>query len=165
MRRFSKDLRSKGRLKDLLVLAGFTLAALVFYWPALFGGKVLLPLDNLWTMPPWGGPPDAVPHNNLISDMILENYPWKLILDQALRQHELPLWNPYEMAGLPYLATGQTSVLYPFAVLFLILGPLRAYGWYCALHQVLAASFTYFLLRRLGANRFGALIAGLSFAF
>ena len=156
MRRFSKD---------FFVLAGFTLAALVFYWPALFGGQILLPLDNLWTMPPWFGPPGAVPHNNLISDMILENYPWKLILEQAFRHRELPLWNPYEMAGLPYLATGQTGVLYPFTVLFLILGPLRAYGWYSALHQVFAASFTYLLLRRLGANRFGAMVAGLSFAF
>src|SRR5579885_530909 len=69
------------------------------------------------------------------------------------------------MVGLPYLATGQTSVLYPFTLLFLLLGPLRAYGWYTALHQLLAASLTYLLLRRLGAGRFGAMIAGVSFAF
>ena len=150
---------------DLVALAAFALAALVFYWPALLGGLVLLPLDNLWTMPPWFGPPNAVPHNLLIGDMLLENYPWKLILEQAVRQHELPLWNPYEMDGLPYLATAQTGVLYPFTVLFLLLGPLRAYGWYCALHQFLAASFGYALLRRLGGGRLAALVAGLTFAF
>ena len=38
---------------DLLALAGFALAAFVFYWPALVGGQVLLPLDNLWTTLPW----------------------------------------------------------------------------------------------------------------
>ncbi len=150
---------------ELLVVAAFAAAALLFFWPSLIGGLVLLPLDNLWIMPPWLGPPDAVPHNKLIGDMILENYPWKLILEQAFRQRELPLWNPYEMVGLPYLATGQTSVLYPFTLLFLLLGPLRAYGWYTALHQLLAASLTYLLLRRLGAGRFGAMIAGVSFAF
>jgi len=150
---------------DLLVLAVFAIAPLLFYWPTLFGGQVLLPLDNLWLMPPWGGPPDAVPHNQLIGDMILQNYPWKLILEQALQQHQLPLWNPYEMVGLPYLATGQTSALYPFTLLFPMLGPLRAFGWYSALHQFLAASLTYLLLRRLGAGRFGAMVAGLAFAF
>lgn len=150
---------------DVAVLAAFAIAVLVFYWPALVGGLVLLPLDNLWIMPPWTGPPDATPHNKLISDMILQNYPWKLILEQALRQHELPLWNPYEMVGLPYLATGQTGALYPFTALFLLLGPLQAYGWYSAMHQFLAASLTYLFLRRLGAGRFGAMVAGLVFAF
>lgn len=150
---------------DVAVLAAFALAALVFYWPALVGGLVLLPLDNLWIMPPWIGLPEATPHNKLISDMILQNYPWKLILEQALRQGELPLWNPYEMIGLPYLATGQASALYPFTALFLLLGPLRTYGWYSALHQFLAASLAYLLLRRLGTGRFGAMVAGLVFAF
>src|SRR5437660_816169 len=111
---------------DLLALAGFVVAAFLFYWPTLIGGQVLLPLDNLWTMPPWVGPPGAVPHNQLIGDMILQNYPWKLILEQALRQRELPLWNPYVMGGLPYLATGQTGVLYPFVLLFAVLGPLQS---------------------------------------
>jgi hypothetical protein len=97
--------------------------------------------------------------------MILQNYPWKLILDQAWRQHELPLWNPYEMAGLPYLATAQTGVLYPFTALFLVFGPLRAYGWYSALHQFLAASLTYLLVRRLGLGRLGSAVAGIAFAF
>ena len=150
---------------DLLVVASFAVAALLFFWPSLIGGQVLLPLDNLWIMPPWFGPADAIPHNKLIGDMILENYPWKLILEQAARQHELPLWNPYEMVGLPYLATGQTGVLYPFTLLFLLLGSLRAYSWYSALHQLLAASLAYLLLRRLGAGRFGAAIAGVTFAF
>ena len=136
-------------------LAVFALASLLFYWPALFGGKILLPLDNLWTMPPWIGPPGQISHNLLISDMILQNYPWKLILQQAFRQRELPLWNPYEMAGLPYLATGQTAVLYPLSWLFLVLGPLRAFGWYSALHQFLAAGLTYLFLRRLGVGRVG----------
>ncbi len=148
-----------------LVIALFTTAAAVFYWPALFGGLVLLPLDNLWLMPPWFGPPGAVPHNFLIGDMLLENYPWKLILEQAFRQRELPLWNPYEGAGLPYLGTGQTSALYPFTALFLLLGPLAAYGWYSALHQVLAGSLTYLFLRRLGVGRFGALLGGFVFAY
>src|SRR5438132_1334145 len=134
---------------DLLALAVFAVLPLLFYWPVLVGNLVLLPLDNLWTMPPWFGPPGAIPHNGLISDMILQNYPWKLILEQAWRQRELPLWNPYEMAGLPYLGTGQTGVLYPFTALFLILGPLKAYGWYSALHQFLAASLTYLFARRL----------------
>lgn len=150
---------------DLLALLGFAIAALVFYWPALLGGMTLLPLDNLWTMPPWVGPSGAVPHNLLVSDMILQNYPWKLILDQALGQRELPLWNPYVMGGLPYLATGQTGVLYPFVALFLVLGPIQAYGWFCALHQFLAASLTYLFLRRIGLGRFGASVGGLVFAF
>jgi O-antigen/teichoic acid export membrane protein len=148
-----------------LAILGFAVAAAWFYRPVLFGGLVLVPLDNLWLMPPWFGPPGAVPHNFLVSDMLLQNYPWKLILEQALRQRELPLWNPYELAGLPYLGTAQTGVLYPFTALFLLLGPLQAYGWFSALHQVLAGSLTYLFLRRLGIGRFGAVVAGFVFAF
>jgi O-antigen/teichoic acid export membrane protein len=155
-----------GKLRgELPALVGFALLPLIFYWPVLFGSAVLLPLDNLWTKPPWFGPPGAVPHNGLISDMILQNYPWKLILEQAWRQRELPLWNPYEMAGLPYLGTGQTGALYPFTALFLILGPLRAYGWYSVLHQFLAATLTYGFGRRLGLGRTGSAVAGIVFAF
>jgi O-antigen/teichoic acid export membrane protein len=155
-----------GKLRgELPALVGFALLPLIFYWPVLFGSVVLLPLDNLWTMPPWFGPSGAVPHNRLISDMILQNYPWKLILEQAWRQRELPLWNPYEMAGLPYLGTGQTGALYPFTALFLTLGPLRAYGWYSALHQFLAATLTYGLSRRLGLGRMGSAVAGIVFAY
>src|ERR1019366_7125280 len=52
-----------------------------------------------------------------------------------------------------------------FTLLFLILGPLQAYGWYCALHQFLAGSLTYLFARRFGLGRFGSTVAGLVFAF
>ena len=141
--------------RGILPIAVFAVTALFFYWPVLVGGEILLPLDNLWTMLPWVGPPGAVPHNRLISDMVLQNYPWKVILDQAVRQRVLPLWNPYVMGGLPYLGTAQTGVLYPFTLLFVLLGPLKAYGWFCAFHQFLAASLTYRFARRLEVGREG----------
>jgi hypothetical protein len=59
----------------------------------------------------------------------------------------LPLWNPYEYAGVPFLAEAQPAVFYPpKALLFGLLDPIPAYWAFLVLHYVaLAAGFLLFL--------------------
>ncbi|MHB8621389.1 MAG: hypothetical protein ACYDAG_17800, partial [Chloroflexota bacterium] len=148
----------------LLLLA----AAIAFFWKSTLAGKVLLPVDNLYQFPPWSSlaPPGfSGPHNPLISDSILQNYGWKRLLVDSIRLRQLPLWNPYELAGTPFFAPGQASVLYPFTLVFVILPLAHAYGYFAALHLFLAGAFTYAFLRVAGVSRTGALIGGLTFMF
>ncbi len=137
----------------------------VWFWPSIFGGKVLLPTDLTWQYPPQTPPPGVTGlHNPLIGDMLYENYAWKTLLRRCLADGEWPLWNPYAFCGHPLYATGQASTFYPLNIIF-VLAPLpQAYVIYTVLHLWLAGVFQYLFLRRIGVGPFGCAIGGVVFA-
>lgn len=149
----------------LVILA----SVLLFFWDVLFGDKVLLPLDNLFLFPPWNAFSSqfgiSAPHNYLIGDAILENLVWKSLARDTIASGAIPLWNPYVFGGMPFMATGQPSVLYPLGVLFYVLPLLKAYAWFTALHLYLGGMFVYTYLRTIRVGWFGGLIAALAFTF
>lgn len=138
---------------------------IIWLWPSVFGGKVLLPLDLLWQYPP-NAPPAGVAgvHNPLIGDMLYENYTWKLWRNRALAAGEMPSWNPNAFCGHPLLTTGQAAVFYPLDVVFLILPLPYAYAAFSILHLWLGGLFQYCFLRRIGIAEFGAAVGGIIFA-
>ena len=154
---------------DLVVALAFLLAAVVLLNDTLFGGRVLLPVDNLYRIQPYRSLAAeagvGVPHNDLISDQILQNYTWRRFAAESVRHGEPPLWNPQTFSGMPFLATGQYGTLYPFGVIFLLIAPERAYAWYTLFHLVFGALATYAFLRVIGGGRVGGLVAGFAFAF
>ncbi len=105
----------------------------------------------------------GAPHNELVSDLVLQNYQWKHFAIEQFRQGELPLWQNRQLAGSPFLATGQHSMLYPLSLLFLLLPLPMAFGWFAALSLTLAGLTLYGLLRVLGVGQGGALLGGLAF--
>ncbi|MBV9120303.1 MAG: hypothetical protein JOZ39_06305, partial [Chloroflexi bacterium] len=143
-------------------------AAVGFFWQSTLAGKLLLPVDDLFQFPPWSSyAPSgfAGPHNGLIADSILENYGWKRFLLDSLHNRQLPLWNPNILAGTPFLAPGQASVLYPFVLLWLILPVAHAYGYFAALHLFFAGAGAYCYLRYHSVSRAGGLVGGLAYMF
>lgn len=160
-------MRNRRLLADLAACALFLLLAVLLFWATTLGGQTLIPADNAFAWDPWRSYASAegivAPHNGLLSDLYLENYAWKRLIVDAIEQRELPLWNPYVFTGVPFLAAGQHSALYPFSVLFYVLPLAAAYGWFAALHLALAGSFCYLLARTLRVSRGGALIAGVAF--
>ena len=46
-------------------------------------------------------------------DLFAEFLPRHAYYGAALRRAEIPLWDPHQIAGLPFLATLQGGVLYP----------------------------------------------------
>lgn len=160
-------LRGRVEGRDALIALVLFLLPLLMLAPVTVGPRTLLPADNLFAGPPWSAHADELgvdqPHNALLSDLILENYVWKRLTLQAIEQRSLPLWDPYVLAGHPFLANGQHSMLYPFSLLFYVLPITKAYGWFTVLQLWLAGLFMAVLLRVLGANRTGALIAGITY--
>lgn len=80
---------------------------------------------------------------------------------------EVPLWNPYNNGGLPFLADTQSAVFYPPRLATIFLSKLTG-GWtYHALElemmaHVLAYSLmTYVLVRRMTAGKAGSIVGGL----
>jgi O-antigen/teichoic acid export membrane protein len=135
----------------------------------VLGGKTLLPLDNLFAFQPWRSFGDRfnieIPHNELLSDLILENYAWKRLIVDAFKSRQLPLWNPNILAGQPFLAAGQHSALYPLSLVFYVLPLVRAYGWFVVLQLLLAGVFMYVYARTIRLERVGSLVASITFVF
>ena len=154
---------------DLLAVGALLFLALFWFapvlWPAVTGAT-LLPYDNLYSFEPWRSlQPGLVPHNNLLSDLVLQNAVWKLHIRQALAAGELPLWNPQIFTGLPFLAAGQASTFYPLNILFYLLPLEVAYGWFTALQIALAGINMYILGRTLRLRPLSALLSGVILMF
>jgi hypothetical protein len=75
-----------------------------------------------------------------------------------------PLWNPYQGAGVPFLATLQPGALHPARLLALATAPATAMGWSAFAHALLALLGTHALCRRLGASVAAAALGGVVFA-
>ncbi|HVR44193.1 MAG TPA: hypothetical protein VMS56_12205 [Thermoanaerobaculia bacterium] len=83
----------------------------------------------------------------------------------ALRAGELPLWNPWNGLGEPWLSNPQTAVFYPPAWIFLAMPFPAAYVLFLALHVAILGVGAYALFRRWAAPAaaaFGAVALMLS---
>lgn len=149
-----------------MALAALFLLPLIWFAPVLFSGHTLLPFDNLYTFEPWRSlQPGLIPHNNLLSDLVLENAVWKLHIRRVLAAGQLPFWNPQIFTGVPFLAAGQASTLYPLNLLFYLFPLESAYGWFTALQLAIAGINLYILGRVLRLPPLAALFGGVVFQF
>lgn len=78
----------------------------------------------------------------------------------------LPIWNPYEYSGIPFLATAQPAVLYPPKILaFALLKPEIAYQFFLFLHYCGMALFFLLFVRDQGISAIGAMTGGAFWTF
>jgi hypothetical protein len=75
----------------------------------------------------------------------------------------LPPWNPYQLAGVPFLATYNGGLLYPLNFLSSVLPVQRALGYGCAIHLALAGSGAFLCARALSLSLPASLLAGVMF--
>jgi O-antigen/teichoic acid export membrane protein len=155
---------------DIMIIALLFLLPLAFFFPQTLGGRTLIPAENLFQYEPYATYREVVnapeiPHNHLVSDLILENYQWKSFIRAQIAQGEVPLWNPYQFSGIPFLAAGQHSALYPISIIYYIMPLWLAYGWFTVVNLWLAGVFMYLFGRGLGISRTGAMLAGVIYQF
>jgi len=86
--------------------------------------------------------------------------PLRFFTADELRHFRLPLWNPYNASGEPWLANPQTGVFYPPAWIFLVLPFATAYIVFLFLHVVLLGWGAFLLFSRIASPR-GALLGAL----
>ena len=93
-------------------------------------------------------------------------YPLFHALDAALARGDLYLWDQQQWCGLPALAGGETTGLYPLTLLLFGLLPwitaLHLSYW---LHLALAVVACFWVARNLGATYGPALVAAVAYAF
>ena len=163
-------MRIKTILPDLLIVAGLLLLPLLFFAPVTLGGQTQIPADNLYQFEPWLSARDAVgvpdvPHNALLSDLVLQNFQWKTFLRHSLSDGVIPLWQTEQFAGTPFLAAGQHSALYPFSLIYTVLPLPRAYGWFTVSQLWLAGALMYLFVRGIGLGRAAGTVAGVAYQF
>ena len=151
--------------RDLGFACGLLVLLILFYWPVTLGDKTMVPADILLTRQPWLVQGPVVPHNDLVADLLVENYVWKQFIVESLKAREIPLWNPYILSGVPFLAAGQHSALYPFSLMFYILPLGRAYGLFTVSQLLVAGLSLYFYARTIRLSRLSAAAGALVFAF
>jgi hypothetical protein len=106
----------------------------------------------------------------LWEDFTYQWYPFRHFAAVSLANGEIPLWNPYTLNGMPFLAEIQTEVFYlPMTLLTLAVrhGELGVLWleFVNILHYFLAAAGMFFLARSFGLRRIPALFAAITYAF
>src|SRR6266566_5279115 len=92
-------------------------------------------------------------------------YPLAYYHRESFWQGEIPLWNPLNNCGLPFLAQWNTLVLYPGSLFYLLFPLSWSLAVFCLLHQFLAGMGMFCLASHWTSNRLAASVAGVAYAF
>jgi hypothetical protein len=101
----------------------------------------------------------------IIRDFGLFSYPVAHFQRESFWHGQLPLWNPYNHCGVPFLAQWNTMSLYPFSVIYLLLPLEWSLSLFCLAHLFWSGMGMYILAHRWTGHRPGAALAGVVFAF
>ena len=150
------------------LLASFI--TLSFFIPKLVVGKIPSPADSLLGLyHPWrditfeGFDPGRFPIKNpLVTDPILQGYPWRYLVVKNIKLENFPLWNPYSFSGQPLLANIQSAPLQLLNLIFFLLPFKWAWSAQVIIPSLLTSIFMFLFLRNRFlspvASTFGALI-------
>jgi hypothetical protein len=125
-------------------------AAVMLLLAALFMEKALLPPDG-WAL--------------LGEDMRGQFYTWYTFARESIWSGQLPVWNPYQFSGYPFLANPQIALFYPPTWLIMLLPVRLGVSLFVIVHIWLAGLGMFLFVRHTSRSEAGALLAGLSFAF
>lgn len=156
------------RYTTLCAIVVFVALAFALFWSALVGGKVLSNGDVIFGLGPWSSEKPAAlqrPANPAIDDQTYEFAPDLLVTRTALANGQAPLWNPYQGAGRPLLASIQHAPLFPPQALTLLLPFWHAQVWAAVLKLLIAAIGMFFLARGCGLARGPSTVAATCYAF
>jgi len=156
------------------VLGAYVVLGVIFFWPGLLPGHTVSAADYFWNAAPWntaiprGLPkqslhPLVVGSNTQLIDGITVFEPFLQYTKTQLPH--IPLWDPYIMGGMPYLADMQSAIFSPFSLPAYIFPFWWSLGVIALLKVVVAAMGAYLLGRALKMGIAGAFLAGLVYGF
>src|SRR5437773_8060887 len=92
-------------------------------------------------------------------------YPLAWQVQQSYRAGEIPLWNPYNFAGLPFLAQWNTLALYPPSLIYVLLPLPWSLNFFNLAHLYFGGLGMFCLARRWMNHGAAAGMAGVGYAF
>lgn len=152
-------------LPHALNLAFIVIAILAMFWRVFFLGETFIDVATLNNQLPWGyyAGQSSYPYNrrDLTDTYVTRDY----FVVRAYSRGELPLWNPYVMAGHPIYADGVTKIFSPSLLFYAFLDVPLGYSVARAAELLLAAIFTYVFLIGIGLRPWAGLVGSLALAF
>jgi hypothetical protein len=140
-------------------IAGRAVHALQWLTPKRFGIILALMIIAVFPHVIIGG------QTFVFRDFSLFSYPNALYHRQCFWQGEIPLWNPLNNCGIPFLAQWNTMTLYPLSLIYLVLPMPWSLNVFCLLHLLLGAVGMFCLASHWTGNRLAGAVAGMSFGF
>src|SRR3989344_6689653 len=135
---------------NFLIIISIIICLLFIYRQVIFEGKILFPSNFLaqvyspWRTGKFPGWETGIPHKPIGDDQIRLFYPERTFANEMLTKNTIPLWNPYNFSGTPFLADLQSAVFYPLNILYFFVP--QIYAWEILLFiQPLMATFFMFL--------------------
>lgn len=153
-------------------IAIFLAVATGLLWLPIRRGLSLVPWQLSYVLDPVYKPGAesvlrAYPNNSILFDLAFQFYPWSTYTLARISEWSLPLWNPYSLAGIPFLANHQSGVFEITKLAGYLLGlrptALPLLTWFLTL--VMAALFTYAFVRNLGLGFAASVVGGVVYAF
>ena len=132
----TKSEMSKSAKNVLGLFILFTIAA-AFFYPLLFGGKVIF-----------------------YRDFHFVTYPTRFFLSQAYHQGVIPYWTTNTFGGAPFMATLHPGVFYPPSLFFFLNDFTLALNLYYVFHFLVMGFFVFLLGRKWNLTWFAALCCG-----
>jgi len=148
-----------------------TIVVVFFFWKFIVKGLIPFPGDFVvgmyypWLDYKWGFVTGVPVKNPIVADVPSFMYPMQTFAFDLIKKGSWPLWNPRILAGIPLLANFQSASLSPTFFLYFIFNREIAWGLQILLAHLLAAFFTYLLLRRWNISKSGSVLGGVIFAF
>ncbi len=159
-------------IKTFLFPLFLLILVVIFYYPTFLQNKLPIPSDTIVGLyHPYRDLydreyPRGIPYKNfLITDPVRQTFVWKELATSSFKKMELPLWNPYEMAGKPLLANFQSGVFYPLNILFVVLPFTTAWTVFIVLQSVFMGLFMYLYLRNLRLSFISSFLGSIALIF
>ena len=157
-------------MKKLLPLIFISGVVFIFFWQFFLKGLIAVPADSLVGLyHPFRDYlskeyPRGYPFKNfLITDPVLQQYPWRELSVGLEKTGQMPLWNPYSGAGEPLLANIQSSSLYPLNILLFVFPFIQGWMALLMLQMFLGGIFTFLFLKNLGLKKESSLFGSTVF--
>lgn len=143
----------------------------IFFWKVFLLKQIPIPADFVigtyypWLDYKWGYEVGVPVKNAITSDVVSVIYPIRALAIDIFKQGKFPLWNSNMFAGYPLFANLQIALFSPTMLFYLFLP--KIWGWTAQvmIQPVLAAFFSYLLLRHLKLKKLPSLIGGIIYAF
>lgn len=155
-------------VKKLLPIFILTFITIVLFWQFFFKGlypfpgNLLLSWHEPWKSEYFIDGRITLLNKPVIDDAFKHIYPLRILSIDMLKRLEIPLWNPYNGAGMPLLAGINNGNLDPFNIVFLFLPYPLAWSIYIALQPLLASISMYFYCRKILLSQVAALFASIT---
>lgn len=167
-----KTIKEKKASPYILAAVAYTVLIVVVYFPIVFGGKSLYPLtyagrstDYLLTTPSYE---NNITHRGTYLDAGAADWievPFFRSATAAVKQGELPLWDPYNALGMPIIQNTNGSTLAPLSFFLYFVNTEGAWNCMYMLRLFFILYCSWLFLREMGFSDRISFFGGCLFGF